>query len=64
MMGRSEVNGGSAHPLYKWLTKEARAFWAQAIKWNFTKFLVTSKNGESHQTLCPDRHAQEHGPRY
>ncbi len=41
MMAKVEVNGGSAHPLWKFLTAEARGvLGTQAIKWNFTKFLV------------------------
>jgi glutathione peroxidase len=41
MMGKVEVNGGGAHPLYQWLTKEAPGLLgSKAIKWNFTKFLV------------------------
>jgi glutathione peroxidase len=35
------VNGWNAHPLYKYLTKEAPGILgSKAIKWNFTKFLV------------------------
>ena len=41
MMGKVEVNGANAHPLWKWLTSEAPGLLGtQAIKWNFTKFLV------------------------
>ncbi len=41
MMGKVEVNGTGAHPLWKWLTTEAPGILgSQAIKWNFTKFLV------------------------
>ena len=41
MMAKIEVNGRGAHPLYQWLTKEAPGFLGtQAIKWNFTKFLI------------------------
>ncbi len=41
MMGKVEVNGGTAHPLWQYLTKQARGvLGSQAIKWNFTKFLV------------------------
>jgi glutathione peroxidase len=41
MMAKIEVNGARAHPLYQWLTKEAKGILGtQAIKWNFTKFLV------------------------
>jgi glutathione peroxidase len=46
MMSKVEVNGENAHPLWKWLTHEAcGVLGTQAIKWNFTKFLV-GKNGE------------------
>jgi glutathione peroxidase len=41
MMAKIEVNGTDAHPLYRWLTQEAPGLLGtQAIKWNFTKFLV------------------------
>jgi len=36
-----DVNGGDAHPLFKHLKQEAPGLMGtQAIKWNFTKFLV------------------------
>ncbi|MBC7969782.1 MAG: glutathione peroxidase [Verrucomicrobia bacterium] len=36
-----DVNGQNAHPLYKYLTKAAPGiFGTEAVKWNFTKFLV------------------------
>jgi glutathione peroxidase len=41
MMSKVEVNGANAHPLWKWLTSEAPGLLGlQAIKWNFTKFLI------------------------
>ena len=41
MMSKIEVNGAGAHPLYRWLSSEAPGLLgSQAIKWNFTKFLV------------------------
>ena len=41
MMAKIDVNGGDAHPLYRWLTAEAPGLLgSKAIKWNFTKFLV------------------------
>ncbi len=41
MMAKVEVNGAHAHPLWKFLTREARGvLGSQAVKWNFTKFLV------------------------
>ena len=46
MMSKVEVNGANAHPLFKWLTQAAPGvLGTQAIKWNFTKFLV-GRNGE------------------
>lgn len=36
-----DVNGANAHPLYQYLTKAAPGILGtEAIKWNFTKFLV------------------------
>lgn len=35
-----KVNGAGAHPLFQHLTSESKGFLGQAIKWNFTKFLV------------------------
>ncbi|GJG98708.1 glutathione peroxidase [Cupriavidus pauculus] len=41
MFDKIDVNGADAHPLYKWLTSEKPGLLGtQAIKWNFTKFLV------------------------
>ncbi len=41
MFAKIDVNGGDAHPIYKFLTKEAKGILGtEAIKWNFTKFLV------------------------
>ncbi len=41
MFAKVDVNGDSAHPLYKFLKKEATGvLGTEAIKWNFTKFLV------------------------
>jgi len=47
MFAKIEVNGDNAHPLYKWLKKEAPGVLGlQGVKWNFTKFLV-SRDGTS-----------------
>lgn len=40
MMAKIDVNGDHAHPLYKWLKSEQSGLFTDAIKWNFTKFLV------------------------
>lgn len=41
MFGKIEVNGPNAHPLYRFLKRQAPGvLGTRAIKWNFTKFLV------------------------
>ncbi|SAL64620.1 glutathione peroxidase [Caballeronia peredens] len=41
MFAKIEVNGANAHPLYRYLKdKEPGLLGIEAIKWNFTKFLV------------------------
>ncbi|MGH6795455.1 MAG: glutathione peroxidase [Methylocella sp.] len=46
MFGKIEVNGPGAHPLYRFLKGEAKGVMGtEAIKWNFTKFLVDRKGG-------------------
>ena len=41
MFAKVEVNGDNAHPLWRWLKQEKGGLLGiDAIKWNFTKFLV------------------------
>jgi glutathione peroxidase len=41
MYSKVDVNGSAAHPLWKWLKDEKGGLLGiDAIKWNFTKFLV------------------------
>jgi glutathione peroxidase len=40
MFAKIDVNGEGADPLFKFLKKEQSGFLTNAIKWNFTKFLV------------------------
>jgi glutathione peroxidase len=41
MMAKVQVNGAEAHPLWQWLKAQAPGLLgSQAVKWNFTKFLV------------------------
>lgn len=41
LFAKLEVNGKGAHPLFQHLKKEARGILgSEAIKWNFTKFLI------------------------
>lgn len=44
LFAKIDVNGANAHPLYKYLTNEKPGvLGTEAIKWNFTKFLIDSK---------------------
>ena len=53
MFGKIEVNGNGAHPLWKWLKKEKPGLLGmEAIKWNFTKFLV-DRNGRVVKRYAP-----------
>ena len=41
LFAKIEVNGEQTHPLYRYLKQEATGvLGSQAVKWNFTKFLV------------------------
>jgi glutathione peroxidase len=40
LFSKIEVNGKNAHPLYVWLKQQKGGMLVDAIKWNFTKFLV------------------------
>jgi Glutathione peroxidase len=40
VFAKIEVNGKNAHPLYKFLRSQKRGALGDAIKWNFTKFLI------------------------
>ncbi|MBV8794352.1 MAG: glutathione peroxidase [Hyphomicrobiales bacterium] len=53
MFAKIEVNGANAHPLFKALKQEAPGLLGtQAIKWNFTKFLV-DKSGRVARRYAP-----------
>jgi glutathione peroxidase len=44
LFAKVDVNGTGAHPLYQWLKSEqAGVLGTEAIKWNFTKFLVDAE---------------------
>ena len=54
MMTKVEVNGSAAHPLWKWLKSEAPGLLGtEAVKWNFTKFLV-GKDGRVIKRFAPN----------
>jgi glutathione peroxidase len=53
LFAKIEVNGAAAHPLYRWLKSEqAGVLGTEAIKWNFTKFLV-DRDGHAVKRYAP-----------
>jgi len=53
MMEKIDVNGKSTHPVYEWLKKQAPGILgSEAIKWNFTKFLI-DRNGQVIKRYAP-----------
>ena len=54
-----DVNGDNAHPLFKYLTKEAPGLLGTTgIKWNFTKFLV-ARDGTVAERYAPTTKPEE-----
>ena len=46
MFAKIDVNGDDAHPLYQWLKgQKPGLLGTEAIKWNFTKFLIDRAGG-------------------
>lgn len=53
LFSKIEVNGEGAHPLFSYLKSKAKGvLGTEAIKWNFTKFLV-SRNGQVIDRFAP-----------
>ena len=52
VLGKIEVNGSGADPLYKHLKKEQGGLLGSSIKWNFTKFLI-DKDGKVVERFAP-----------
>ncbi|MGQ8920660.1 glutathione peroxidase [Bacillus halotolerans] len=59
MFSKVEVNGKNAHPLFAYLTDNAKGMLGtKAIKWNFTKFVV-GRNGEIAGRYSPNTNPKE-----
>jgi len=59
MFAKVDVNGDNASPLYKFLKEEQGGFlWIDAIKWNFTKFLI-SRDGKVVKRYSPSTKPSE-----
>jgi len=58
LFAKIDVNGDQAHPLYRWLREQKGGVLGDAIKWNFTKFLVGREGaviGRYAPTTTPDK---------
>ncbi len=59
MFAKVEVNGPGAHPLYRFLTHDKPGILGtEAIKWNFTKFLV-GRDGDPVARYAPQVKPQD-----
>ena len=59
MFSKIDVNGENTHPLYKYLKENSKGILGtDAIKWNFTKFLV-DKNGKVIKRYAPSTKPSE-----
>ena len=58
VMKKIEVNGSKTHPLYEYLKSEKTGILTEAIKWNFTKFLV-DRNGNVIKRYSPQTEPSE-----
>lgn len=52
MFSKVDVKGENCHPLFIYLTQQAKGMLTKQIKWNFTKFLV-NKQGEVIDRYAP-----------
>jgi len=56
LFAKIDVNGDNTHPLYAWLKHEAAGILGtEAIKWNFTKFLVDREGKVVHRYASATR---------
>lgn len=52
MFAKVDVNGAGAHPLWRHLRRAAPGWFGDAIKWNFTKFLI-ERDGRISKRYAP-----------
>ena len=53
MFDKVEVNGATAHPVFRYLKNELPGLLGKRIKWNFTKFLI-GRDGEPIKRFAPN----------
>ncbi len=52
IMKKVDVNGSEADPIFKYLKAKTGGWFGSAIKWNFTKFLI-SRDGKTVKRYAP-----------
>lgn len=52
MFEKIDVNGGAAHPVFRYLKDELPGMFGGRIKWNFTKFLI-GRDGKPLKRFAP-----------
>ena len=52
IMKKVDVNGSEAHPIFQYLKSQTKGLLGSAIKWNFTKFLI-SRDGKTIKRYAP-----------
>lgn len=62
MFEKVDVNGDSAHPVFKYLKSELGGLFGSRIKWNFTKFLIDA-NGKPVKRFAPITKPEKIEPR-
>ena len=62
LFAKIEVNGENAHPIYKFLKSKKGGLLTDAIKWNFTKFLI-DKEGNVVERFAPTTTPESLAPR-
>ena len=58
MMDKVDVNGDHTHPIFNFLKHEQGGILTDAIKWNFTKFLV-GRDGKVLDRYAPTTKPQD-----
>ena len=58
LMAKVDVNGAGAHPVFKFLRSKTAGLFGDAIKWNFTKFLV-GRDGKSVTRFAPSTQPED-----
>lgn len=58
VMEKINVNGKNADPLYTYLKEQKGGIFGDAIKWNFTKFLI-DRNGDVINRYAPQTTPQQ-----